>query len=188
MVIEVDSTTLVRLNLPIKQYIICYLLKNNAHHQLLKYLKIDPIDIPFLENMVKEGWITGSNLNSITNIQVTTKFKNLFEAKDYFQELVDTFPVKVVRPDGNESYLRIGQKKAKLKYIRIIKNSRLKHDTIINALKAEIALRTRQNTLKFMKTLPNWLDGEEFKNYEHLFEDGKPLDIIEKKSYGTNLL
>jgi hypothetical protein len=188
MVIEVDSNTLVRLKLPVKQYTICYLLHKQAHHQLLKYLEIDPVDLSLMETMVKDGWITGTNLNSITTIKVTRKFAKLFETADFFQELIDEFPVKVIRPDGTESYLRTAQKQSKLRYIRMIKNSRIKHDTVINALKAEIAIRTRNNTLKFMKTLPNWLVGEEYKNYEHLFEDGTILDVTPEPSYGTNLL
>lgn len=188
MVIEFDTNTLVRLNLSVKTYTICYLLYKTAHHQLMKYLELDPVDLKFMENMVKEGWITGSNLNNITSIKVTPKFRKLFENVDFFQELIDTYPTKVIRPDGTEAYLRTAQKQSKLRYTRMIKNSRIKHDTIINALKAEISIRTRQGTLKFMKTLPNWLAGEEYKNYEHIFEDGKPLDNNETQSYGTNLL
>lgn len=186
MIVEVDSNFLVRHDLTIKEYLFCYLLYKGAHHQLLKYLKKDPADLPFMENLAKNKWITG-RLNSLAELKVTEKFSSLFVEKDYFQELLDTFPKDVVRADGTKVYLRTAQKQCKQRYSRIIKNSRLKHDTIMNALKAEISIKTKQNKMMWFKTLPNWLKAEEWQQYEGIFEDGTKL-VDMNNTYGTEIL
>lgn len=187
MLIEVDTNFLIRHNLTSKQFLVCYLLYKKAHHQLVKYLKFDTVNLDFMETLVKEEWISGSNLNSITTLNVTKKFADLFTDKDYFQELLETFPKDVTRPDGTKVYLRTAQKQCKQRYVRIVKNSRLKHDTIINALKAEISIKNRENKMMWFKTLPNWLKAEEWQQYEGIFEDGTKLDNT-NNTYGTNIL
>lgn len=188
MLIEIDTNFLIRNNINLKQFLVCYLLYKGANHQLIKYTKFDSIDLEFMNKLVDEGWITSNNLNSITSTKVTNKFSKLFTEKDYFQELLDTFPKDVLRQDGSKVYLRTAQKDCKRRYARIIKNSRLKHDTIINALKAEINIRTKENKMMWFKTLPNWLKAEEWQIYEGIFEDGVTLGENIDNKYGTNIL
>lgn len=188
MIVELDNSLLIKNNLTAKQYFILFLLYKETYHQLLKYLKLDPVDIEFFKTLKDNQWITGSNFNSITTLKVTKKFSSLIEPKDFFQELWDEFPVKVERPDGTVSYLRNAAKQCKTKYNRLIKNSRVKHESIIKSLRTEKAIRQKQNTLKYFKTLPNWLSAEEYVNYEGIDENDVNNSNNKQSLYGTNLL
>ncbi len=186
MIIEVDSNFLVRNDLTIKEYLFCYLLYKGTHYQLSKYLKKDPIDLPFLKQLENKEWIKEINENTLS-AKTTEKFNSLFTEKDYFQELINVFPKSVTRQDGTKSYLRTAQKECKRRYSRIIKNSRLKHDTIIDALKTEINIRTKQNKMMWFKTLSNWLKAEEWSMYEDV-NNGEETLIENNNSYGTGIL
>lgn len=186
MIIEVDSNFLVKHNLTIKEYLFCYLLYKGANYQLSKYLKKDAIDLPFLKKLENKEWIKKIDKNNLS-AEITEKFSSLFTEKDYFQELIDTFPKNVIRQDGTKSYLRTAQKECKRRYSRIIKNSRLKHDKIINALKTEIDIKTSQNKMMWFKTLSNWLKAEEWLAYEDVDIDNNSL-IERNNSYGTDIL
>lgn len=188
MLVDVDLAILTKNKLTVKQYLFCYLLYKNQQKKIQTYSKIDPITKGFLEDLVKQGWINEDIVN-ITKLKVTQKFKNLFESEDYFKELLETYPVKVRRPDGVEQYLRVAQKESKIIYNKLIRNNKSKHDAIIGALKKEIAIRVKDNKMSYFKTLPNWLKAEEWLTYENLDIDTENTNSNSSiNSYGTNFV
>lgn len=186
MVIELDNGFLIRNNITAKEYLILYLLYKKAFHQVIKYIELDPVTDEFWYKLYNTGWITGLTFKDIANLKVSKKFLSFMEKEDFFDELLKLYPVKVTRPDGEDVYLRVNQKICKNRYNRLIKNSKIKHDTVIRCLKAEIAIRTTKNTLKYMKLLPNWLKDEEYKNFEGI--DTEQLVVKKPTSYGDALL
>ena len=186
MVIELDNSILVRNKLTAKEYLILFLLFKKTYHQVLKYLQLDPVDLSFWEQLNVRGWLAGSNYNDVTTLYPTHKFTSFLEDTDFFTELMSIYPKKVTRPDGEEVYLRVNQKICKNKYNRIIKNSRVKHEAILQCLRTEVAIRTKKNTLKYMKLLPNWLKDEEYKNYEGIEVSNEVGEI--QTHYGDSLL
>jgi len=186
---EIDVSILMDNNSTIKEHLFCSLIQKNELHLLLKYIKVDPVDKDWIESLIKKGWLKGMP-EQVTSLLVTDKFKNLSNKvikEDMFDELLRHFPSKVVRPGGNTDYLRTDQKNCRIRYSRITKNSYLKHDMILQALIKEVELRTKNNTLKYFKSLPNWLKTEEWQTYFQLLAD-EQVAGNEKKTYGTDLL
>jgi len=187
---EVDISILISNNITVKEYLFCKMIQNENAHLLLKYMKIDPIDISWIDNLISRGWIKG-NANQITSLSVTPKFKNIGKHlyhEDMFDEFYKLYPAKVIRPEGGYGYLRTDKKNCKLRYDRITKGKRLTHDLIMDALRKEIEIRTKKNTLKFFKSMPNWLKSEEWQTTLEILADEVSMGDTTTKTYGTDLL
>ena len=193
MIIEVDYNFLVINNITIKEYLLCYLLEKGNVNRIKKYDKIDPFTTEFLVNLEKKGFIKRKTIPkdlfpTINNIEVTEDFKNLIEVKDPFDELWNLYPKFTIRIDGNVSDLRGSKSRVKQKYEKLIRGKPLLHKKIIQSLKLEIEHRNTNDTMKWMKSLTNWLDGQGWEMIEEMAKNNKIATSNTKQSYGTNII
>ena len=170
MLIPIPVSILLDLELTADEYTICYLIYDKKYGLLLKYNKL--IGDRFNEILVKlknKQYISYNSLGNtidIRAIEVTDTFIKLLSGNDSFEEFHYTFPTKVRRPEGEEDYLRINKAKCKLKYRRVVRDSKPMADHLLKCLKFEIKRRRNNGTLGYFKRMYNWLETEEWKRYE----------------------
>jgi len=193
MIIELDDNFLTKNEITAKEYLLCFLLVNGNINRIKKYDKIDQFDTEFLINLEKKGLIKKKEIPAImfltiNNIEVTNKFKGLIDnVVDPFEEFWSIYPLKVIRLNGEISTLKINRGRTKQKYEKIIRGKPLLHKTIMNCLRYELAYRIQNDSIKWMKNINNWLEGEEWKNFEEMIDKNLAAKT-DKPSYGTNLL
>lgn len=148
----------------------------------------DPSAEGDFSKLVSAGWITldenykGSSC--YRGYQATEKASSLFSSGDeMWNELLDEFPVKVVRTDGSTDYLRRDLERCKKIYKKIVGADKEIHLQIINCLKFEKNKRERESSWGYMKRLPKWLASQEWKAYEEEISD-----IFNTKSQELNLV
>jgi len=171
MIIEVDLRYLAECRISVHHYVILKL----AHEKNLKFLERYLRATSTLNNLKEdldhlyetEFIQSPPNENAIlTTIVVSDKFVRLFQTQnDSFDEFYETFPVRVLRPDGNYDYLRVDHKRSKLLYRNIVGNDVNKHQLLLKCLRLEVEDRTRRGQLSFMKRMPMWLSSESWKVY-----------------------
>ena len=154
MIIEVDLNLLYQYELSANQYVLAYMLFKQDYHNFTRFLavltkKVAKADLSMLES---KRYI--SNLNEDGNLEpgtivvrnkLTTMFK---EEKDEFEELLELYPIKVLRPDGTKDYLRTDLKRCKKMYLQVLGASKTRHKTIMNALKFELKVREQEGNMK----------------------------------------
>lgn len=119
---------------------------------------------------------------------VTETALRTFKGKGYFEEFYMAFPVSVVRPDGKRESLRTDKKRCNTKYTRLAKRKDV-HDNIMKCLEYEVKERTNDNSLMYMKKMPNWLSSETWKEYEEkMLVDSVIGNLVEEIDDGTNLI
>jgi hypothetical protein len=188
MLVEIDTNVLIENKITANQFLLAYLL-HAGDINTLQNLMVLGYDI---DELVENGFIhNGNELDSKDSIDFTklvlkTKFENLIVTGDFFDELVQGFPVKVRRKDGTEDYLRSDLARCRKLYNKITKHKKLIHTHILSCLVFEVNYRVRNNNLAYMKKLPKWLASEEWKVYEQfMLED---TNKEEEVSYGTELI
>ena len=188
MLVEIDTNVLIEKELTANQFILAYLL-HIGDFSTLEKLCAKGHDV---DELVENGYIhNGNELDTKDSIDFSklvlkTKFENIIETGDFFDELVETFPVKVRRKDGTEDYLRSDLARCRKLYNKITKHKKLIHNHILSCLVFEVEYRTRNSNLAYMKKLPKWLASEEWKVYEQLMLD--QVNKEEEKSYGQELV
>jgi len=189
---NLELKELIDYNITPNQYILLHTIKNNYKSKFKNLIKIIGEDqsINDLKSSVNKGFISCKEEISkdldINNFSIRNKFLFITKEGDYFDELVEEYPVKVYRPDGTKDYLRSDLKRCKKNYLKIAPTKK-KHERILNALKFEKQVREKENSWKYMKKLPKWLSSEEWKIYEERMEDEskeKETDL----GYGQELL
>ena len=188
--IELNLQKLIKLKLTASQYIVLYLLYQgestalNGYYTSTDYRSFDE-DIKYL---IESGYVLEPILhNDIEAYVLTDKSKKIFDADNspWYEEFLQHFPKKVIRQDGMAVVLRTAVSACRPKYEKIVGKNKELHDTIINALKYEVEMRTRSNGLMWMKTLPKWLTAKEWENYIELMQE-EPL--TKDLGYGTKLV
>lgn len=171
MIIEVDIRYLSECKISTHQYVILKLANEGNLRLLEKYLKSSgtfkylPEDLNHLYDV---GFIeTPANTSAIlSTIKVSDKFKRLFLSRENsFEEFYEAYPVRVLRPDGTQDYLRVDSKRSKLLYQNIVGNDLNKHQLLMECLKREVEDRTKRGQLGFMKRMTAWLSSESWKVY-----------------------
>lgn len=171
MSIEVDLRYLSECRISIHQYVILKLAYEGNLKLLEKYLRASSTlgtIVDDLDHLYETDFIESPpNVNAIlTSIVVSDKYSRLFLTKnDAFEEFYQLFPVRVLRPDGTNDYLRVDHKRSKLLYRNIVGSDLSKHQMLISCLKREIDDRTKRGQLSFMKRMPMWLISESWKVY-----------------------
>jgi hypothetical protein len=193
MLRDVNTEVLINLNITAHQFIIAILLMSKQYDHLKKYLEASksydtfPDDLKQLSNKSLVTY-TESNEYNFKSIVVQPEFIRTLWKDNMFEEIYSIFPIKTTRPDGNVQYLRRDKRLCKDLYSILTKDDRVKHEHIINHLKFEIDYREKTNSMKWMKTLQNWLSGREWENFEDLVADGSSISKIPINTYGTKLL
>ena len=189
MILEIDTSFLIRNEITAHQYTIAKLVREDRLAELKKYLTVTDEMGSLrgdLNALYQAGFISappGSAI-SLTEIKITTKFSQVHTfTKDPFEELYDAFPTKALRPDGSYDYLRVDQKRCRKMYYNIIRESPTLHDFILRCLAEEVRDRNAKGQMSFMKRMPTWLSSEGWKAYADVVEHCD-VSTLEENSVG----
>lgn len=177
MIFEIDMGYLKENNITAHQYVIAKLATDGELKILKSYVTMTSSfeELPRdLKNLYNQGFLVENPTDEATfsNIKVSDKFiKTHSFTDDPFEEFFNTFPIKVLRPDGNYDYLRVDRERSKKLYHNIIHMNLSKHNFIIRCLKEEIRDKTLKSQLSFMKRMPTWLTSESWKVYADRIEE-----------------
>lgn len=190
MVVDVDVDKLTKLGMSADIFISLYLIYKKQYYMVKRYnAKIPTLTDEVLNELVNKKLIHNANKSGEFDpekIIVRERFvETAIKKSCFFDELLEHFPVKVTRPDGNVDYLRSDLVKCKNLYSRITKGDWEIHNDILKYLDDEIRIRTETNQLKFMKKLPKWLDSEEWKLWEQRAND--IAEVSTALGYGQSL-
>lgn len=187
---EVDIKTLKDYNISPNQYTLSYLLHKQEYIDFHKLKDIigEEKTIEELSQLDDRSFIKiKENADPLdpSNISIRNKFLFIIEEGDYFDELVENYPIKVFRPDGTKDYLRSDLNRCRKNYKKIAP-SRKKHQRVLKALEFEKKVREMEDSWKYMKKLPKWLSSEEWKVFEERMKDEQEKDG-EQLGYGQDL-
>lgn len=189
MNVELNTTMLIKKKITADEWLWLYLLNKKAYDVLLKYNEVSPIK-NMLENLINKRLIHYDNQGEVldyNDIIIRSNFTDLLDSKDYFDDILAIYPVKIVRPDGTMDYLRTDLTRCRKDYAKLTKNNRDLHTRIVELLKFEIAMRTRDGKLAYMKRLPSWLASEEWAVWEQHLTDHKQAFLTPVNSVGYGL-
>lgn len=176
MILEIDTSFLIRNKITAHQYTIAKLAREDRVPELKKYLVSTHSELSLrkdLDALHAAGFLSErpGSVISLNNIKVSTKISQTHAfTQDPFEELYDTFPTKVLRPDGSYDYLRVDQKRCRKLYFNIIRESPTMHEFILRCLEAEVKDKKAKGQMSFMKRMPTWLSSEGWKAYADLVE------------------
>ena len=184
MIIEINTDQLVKSELTADQFLISFIIYERAFNTFESLRLYNPTMVnESVKTLVEKGYILKTS-NRI-GYTVTKSFLKFVVEVDSFDELLSKFPVYVIRNTGNKDYLRTDKDRCKRKYQRITKSKKSKHDFIMQCLDYEIKKRIEENSLCYMKKLPNWIDGKEWETWAERLEHEH--NEKESTSYGTEL-
>lgn len=182
MKFEFDSEFLLKNNITPNQFFVLQLASEKRNNYLGRYEEFMKEDI---DKLVEKGYIKKIG----KRYRVTPMYLEEVEEKGSFQELLETFPKSVVRKDGILTYLRKDRIRSAKLYEKKTRNRKDVHDYIIECLKFEVQERTKDGTIIWMKTLPNWLEAEEWVEWGERKKDCNRSGILEtqRRPYGTEI-
>lgn len=169
---DVDIDILRDYKLTPNQYTLIYLVHDKQYSEFYKLKDTIGEDKAKeeLENAQTKGFVKLSG-DRPEEIEIRKKFLFIIEEGDYFDEFVEEYPVKVIRPDGTKDYLRADLSRSRRNYHKITNKSRKKHEHLLKCLKFEKQVREQESSWKYMKKLPKWLSSEEWKVFEERMKD-----------------
>jgi len=195
MIVDINTDFLINNKMSANQYLILCLILADKQSILKDYFLINNVDVEQIHNDFKtlhdKGFLDGYILGNydLTNVKPTQHLRSLFTSDDLFQEFLYTFPMKVVRSDGTQDYLRTDQTKAKTLYLAYTRGKKSIHDHILKCLKHEIQYREQNNAMQFMKRLVTWISSKEWESFEDQIDDLGNITFKENElGYGTELL
>lgn len=200
MNITFNLNTIVKQGLSADDFTICMLLKDRNLLSLKKYDKIlEGTLYKKLQKIKNLGFIRFMGIGDmppLESIQTTLKFLELISQGDMFEELYNTYPASVSRPDGKKDYLRGLKAKCKIKYLRLIKENKTLHEHILDCLRCELEMKEKTNSMQYMKRMLKWITEEEYQKYENYLKFKVPKGANEIENipqltpniYGTNFL
>jgi hypothetical protein len=195
MIVDVNTDFLINNKLSANQYLIMTLILADKQSILKDYFLINNVDIDemhkdFATLHIKglvDGYILGTY--DLTNVKPTQYLRSLLTSDDLFKEFLYTFPMKVVRSDGTQDYLRTDQTKAKTLYLAYTRGKKSIHEHILKCLKHEIAYRESNNSMQYMKRIVTWLNSKEWESFEDQIDDLTNINFkTNDTGYGTELL
>ncbi len=121
-----------------------------------------------------DGWIILNDDRDHTKFIVTDKFLNLYRSDfdKMFEELVELYPFKVVSPGRGARVLRakdphaVSNRKAKMKYKKVVVNKPHVHKYIIKCLQTQ--LQHEKDNLGYMQNLETWINNHTWEKYEDI--------------------
>jgi hypothetical protein len=195
MIVDVNTDFLINNKLSANQYLIMSLILADKQSILKDYFLINNVtpeeldkDFRILHN---KGLVDGYRIDhyNMSHIKPTLYLRSLLTSDDLFKEFLYTFPMKVVRSDGTQDYLRTDQTKAKTLYLAYTRGKKSIHDHILKCLKHEIAYRESNNGMQYMKRIVTWLNSKEWESFEDQIDDLGNINFkTNELGYGTELL
>ena len=188
MILELDTSWLNKLNISINQLVFINLVlnenqKNNQDiHSLLSRVGENEIQDLINRNIII---FEEKDNNKIYKVSENT-VEDLKVKADMFDELYDTFPVYVVRPDGTKGFLRANVNKCRHEYKKIIGKSIALHNHIMECLNYELQNKIMTGKLGYMKTMWKWITQHEWECYEEQMQDD--INTTNESLYGTTVI
>lgn len=192
MIVDIDINTLIREKLTPNQLFILQLLMEGQYSMLKEwYTSLDDSSvIRDLHKLIELEFIINTDVSDDVNFSrfavLAKGIKLLGMDRDWFQELVDNYPVKTIRSDGTKDYLRTDLERCRKIYQRVTNGNLSKHEEILDCLTYELSIRESEGSMPYMKRLPKWLASEEWKAYKERMNDEENGEI--DNVYGTELL
>jgi hypothetical protein len=178
MLIDINTDTLLESKLTAHQFMIAWYMLQNKYRDLETYLEQTSNENHVredLDRLYKLGFLMELSLDPAMapkDYQPTIQFKELFSEKgDFFKELYNEYPVKVIRPDGMTDYLRADRNSCERIYVHLTRGNKQVHDHIMKCLRYEINKRHSTGTINYMKRLNKWLSSREWESYEDEVDD-----------------
>lgn len=127
----------------------------------------------------------GSHVPRASSFKFRERGLQIFEGnKDYFLVWLNTFPMKVpgrvLRPASADT---IAGRKLRKKWNSIFKRDLQSQQKAIKVLEAEMAMRRKDNSFKFMNAAETWLNKGNHEVYEHLLEDVQKMSKRIKEDF-----
>lgn len=191
MLRTINTDVLIMNNISAHHYVILNLLYQKKYDVLDEYLTSSntyedfPQEVKYLKSKLLVTFNPDNSPYNYKSILVSSDSIRMLGNYNNFEEIYNIYPVKVRRPDGKENFLRRDRKTCEQLYNVIVKGSRDTHDHIVKCLLFELKDKEANGSLKFMKTLTNWLSDKEWRNYEDVVDDESYKK--EKRLYGDTI-
>lgn len=188
MIIEVDTRLMdlpESININQLVFLSMVLGKNQKSNQNVQKI-VSQITDDEISYLINQGLITSTNSGkSITYCPTDKLTQFMIPPRDYFDLFYDMYPVYVMRPDGSKSYLRANVHKCRHLYNTYVGKSNAMAEHINHCLEHEIAKKTKEGKLAYMKTMWRWLVDHQWEETEEEMADVNN-NIV--NSYGTELI
>jgi len=186
MVVEINTDYLINSGLTANEFLLAFLVYERDYNTIetLKLNYPKTIEDNY-KTLIEKDYVkkTGNRIG----YTISQNFLDYVLELDSFDSLLAKFPVYVIRDNGSKDYLRTDKDRCRRKYNRISRTKKSNHDFVMKCLDYELKMRERENSLKYMKRLPNWLDSKEWEAWAERMEH-EPLENSESiKAYGTDL-
>jgi hypothetical protein len=190
--LEIDTETLSHYKLNAHQFLVAYLVYKRQFQTIENYLEDTSSEITEadIKALTKSKLIKNHNTDDVFyvhRLEASPSAISLFATGDFFDELLDHYPVSVRRPSGQRDFLRTNLKNCRQLYKKITKEKKQIHDHIVRCLDYEVNIRKQEGSLSYMKKLVNWLNGREWEAYEQAMQQDKRKAEEEEISYGTKI-
>ena len=187
MILELDTTLLNKLNINLNQLVLLSLVMNTNQkdnqtvHELLSRVNEEEI-----QDLVNRNIIVVTNMDTTIIYKVSEQTKELIAKMhdSMFDELYNTFPAYVMRPDGTKGFLRSNINKCRREYNRIVGKSRAMHEHIMQCLRYELDDKITTGKIGYMKTMWKWITQHEWECYEDRLNNTENME----EQYGTTVL
>jgi hypothetical protein len=194
MLIQVDVQSLINNLIKIDEFVVLQLVYDKQYELISKYLSLYDSEEKkkLFDRFNLYGFVTNyNNINEYDPSKLTLEpdFLQIIANGDFFDELVQVFPVSVTRPDGTKDFLRNDLKRCKVTYSKITKNKYFIHQHILECLRYEVALKRKEGKMSYFKRLSKWLASEEWKIYEQALNEST-IDSLTNSGdlgYGNSL-
>ena len=169
MKIEIDLRLLEQNHLSPDDYIFLYIIWRKA----FGYIGSIPLRVN-TQRLQDDKWIVIDKTGVHEQYIIQDKFLDLYRSDfdKMFEELVELYPFKVGSPGRGDRILRakdpnaVSNKKAKIKYKRLVDGRPHVHKYIIKCL--QIQLQHEKGNLGYMQNLETWINNHTWEKYEDI--------------------
>jgi len=137
MMLEVSLDTLTRSKITAHQFLVGKMLHDKKFEELEQYLKLtDSLknlsnDLIYLSSIGFIDYDENNVSKDLRNIRVKSSFMKHVTNGDFFEELYNAYPVKVIRDGGIPDYLRTERYNSKKLYDMVVARNQSKHEHIL---------------------------------------------------------
>lgn len=170
MKITIDTEVLEREKICANGYVLMYSIFSNQNARLEYSDKM-------LDDLESKGFIKQTEDGVVLRGKALALFGANNDLELSFLEFFNSFPIKVPSDNGGSRPLRPKSSEAesakdiRKKYLAIIKDRPELHKHILKVLDAELDMRRKSNSMKFMNGIVVWLNQRLFEKYEYLLDD-----------------
>jgi hypothetical protein len=193
MMLEVSLDTLTSSKITAHQFLVGKLIFNRKYKELEEYLELtESFQTIYsdLKYLFKVGFINHVEYNApkdLKQVRISNLFMKVLSGDDLFEELYQTYPVKVIRDNGISDYLRAERYNSEKLYDFAVNDNKSKHEHILKCHKYEINHRELEGSMRYMKRMYKWLQTQEWKSYEERVGNTDNANLGKEVKYGTEL-